>query len=132
MLIRRIKEILRSNEGASLVLVSILAIVVLTAVVLLRVTTTTYIASATKQLNQDQAYELAASMGESIDNLVNTGKLDINAVPAGDTIASQTGFEQLPDSSVTATVEKLSSGSRMIVVTAQVGDATYVYTKEYR
>ena len=43
-LIKRTREALSNNEGASLILVSILAIIVLTAVVVLRVTTSTFMA----------------------------------------------------------------------------------------
>lgn len=138
----RIKDILKSNEGASLVLVSVLAIVVLTAVIMLRVTSGTFMASASKQLNQDQAYELAASMGESIDNLIADGKLDINAVPLTANaegieesviVPRQDGFDGLPDSNVVAKVVRNSSnGNRMLVVESHVGQASYVYTKEYR
>ena len=69
-LIKRTAAVLGNNEGASLVLVSILAILVLLAVVILRLATTTFMASANRQLNQDQAYELAASLGSSIDELI--------------------------------------------------------------
>ena len=48
----RITRILGNNDGASLVLVSVLAIIVLTAVVVLRVTTTTFINRACQPLDQ--------------------------------------------------------------------------------
>ncbi len=134
--LRKIKDILKSNDGASMVLVSILAIVVLTAVIMLRITTSTLMASASKQLNQDQAYELAASMGESIDNLIDAGSLDIYSYTitdeTGTQLISESDFEGLPDSSVVAVVKKLDNGGRMIEVTSTVGQASYVYTKEYR
>ena len=92
-LIKRTAHILSNNEGASLVLVSILAIIVLTAVVILRITTSTFMASSNRQLNQDQAYELAASLGESIDILIERGDYDIQAqtvAPNGTSIYSST------------------------------------------
>ncbi|MBR2548402.1 MAG: hypothetical protein IKE92_00135 [Clostridiales bacterium] len=139
----RITRILGNNDGASLVLVSVLAIIVLTAVVVLRVTTTTFMASANRQLNQDQAYELAASLGESIDLLISEGKYDINKVelPADvkkKTIYSLTNqdnkLEGLSrDASVKAVVSETEDGKgRVLTVTANVGTAEYVFTREYR
>ena len=137
----RIARILGNNDGASLVLVSVLAIIVLTAVVVLRVTTTTFMASANRQLNQDQAYELAASLGESIDLLISEGKYDINKVNLPDgkkTIYSLTNQDNKleglsKDASVSAVVSKTEDGEgRLLTVTANVGTAEYVFTREYR
>ena len=145
-LIKRTARILGNNEGASLVLVSVLAIIVLTAVVVLRVSTTTFMASTNRQLNQDQAYELAASLGESINLLIEEDKFRIFDVTLeyskdpetgvesmSKTIYTQSGFEGLPDSSVTAIVTELPDGSgRILTVTADVGKAEYIYEREYR
>lgn len=137
----RITRILGNNDGASLVLVSVLAIIVLTAVVVLRVTTTTFMASANRQLNQDQAYELAASLGESIDLLISEGKYDIYKIdlPEGKkTIYSLTNQDNKleglsKDASVSAVVSKTEDGEgRLLTVTANVGTAEYVFTREYR
>ena len=127
-IIERTARILGSNEGASLVLVSILAIIVLTAVITLRVTTTTFMASANRQLNQDQAYELAASLGASIDVLINDGDLDPADIIG--TFYSEDKFENMPKASVEA---KMTDGEkvRTLTVTAKVGKAQYTYTKEY-
>ena len=146
-LIKRTAQILRNNEGASMVLVSVLAIIVLTAVVVLRVATTTFMASTNRQLNQDQAYELAASLGESINLLIEEDKFLIYDVTLDEyvtdsdtgvttyykTIYNQNGFEGLPDASVVAIVTETGDGSgRIIEVTADVGSAEYIYTREYR
>lgn len=133
-LIKRSALILGSNEGASMVLVIILAIIVLTAVVVLRVTTGTFMASSNRQLNQDQAYELAASLGESIDVLVSAGKYDIYSVSDNTTIYTQdSGFTNLPDASVTAVVTDTEDGKgKVLTVVSHVGDASYEYTREYR
>ena len=127
-IIERTARILGSNEGASLVLVSILAIIVLTAVIILRVTTTTFMASANRQLNQDQAYELAASLGASIDVLINDGDLDPADIIG--TFYSEDKFENMTKASVEA---KMTDGEkvRTLTVTAKVGKAQYTYTKEY-
>ena len=130
---KKTTRILGDNKGASLILVSILAIIVLSAVIILRVSTTTFMASANTHLNQDQAYELAASLGESIDILVINGEYDIYNSSETDPIYSQTGFSGLPaNSSVVAYAKPLGSNGRTLEITATVGDATYVYTKEYR
>ncbi len=127
---RRTSRILGDNEGASLVLVAILATIVLTAVIVLRIATTSFMASANRQLNQDQAYELAASLGSSIDVLINDGNVDLDSINSDTTLYSESGFEHLPNSSVTAKIEVKSKVKRL-VVTAKVGKAQYVYTKEY-
>ena len=134
-LIKRTREVLGRNDGASLVLVCILAIIVLTAVVVLRITTSTFLASSNRQLNQDQAYELAASLGESIDILVERGDYDIFE-QAPDTIYDSVSkgdkFTGLPsDSKVVARVSDITDGKRL-TVTANVGSAEYVYEKDYR
>ena len=69
--IKRTAGILRGNEGTSLILVSIIAILIITCVVILHVTTSSLWASADLQKYQDQAYVLATSMGDSIDDLVD-------------------------------------------------------------
>ena len=146
-LIKGTAQILRNNEGASMVLVSVLAIIVLTAVVVLRVATTTFMASTNRQLNQDQAYELAASLGESINLLIEEDKFLIYDVTLDEyvtdsdtgvttyykTVYNQNGFEGLPDASVVAIVTETGDGSgRILEVTADVGSAEYIYTREYR
>lgn len=129
-LIKRTEAVLGSNEGASLVLVSIVAILVLLAVIILRLATSTFMASANRQLNQDQAYELAASLGTSIDVLISEGKYDIDSVTSDKSIYSKTGFSGLPDASVNAKIE-VGTEVKTLKVTAKVGKAQYVYTKEY-
>ena len=69
---RRAAHILKSNDGASIVLVSIIAILVITAVVILRMSTSSLMAGSDKQYRQDQAYMMATSMGASLDNLIVT------------------------------------------------------------
>ena len=130
-LIKRTAAVLGNNEGASLVLVSILAILVLLAVVILRLATTTFMASANRQLNQDQAYELAASLGSSIDELIMTGKYDLDKITEDRNIYSLSSFPGLHSgSSVTAKID-VEGNYKILIITAKVGQAQYVYTKEY-
>ena len=136
-LIKRTAAVLGNNEGASLVLVSILAILVVTAVVILRVTSSTYMASANRQANQDQAYELAASLGESIDELIENGKYDISVVPDGKQIlkvghGTSHHLSGLPAKSYAVAEVSNITGGKRLKVTAVVGNAEYIYTKEYR
>lgn len=135
-LIKRTAAILGNNEGASLVLVSILAILVLLSVVILRLATTTFMASSNRQLNQDQAYELAASLGSSIDALIENGDYDLDAITEdrlGDNnIYSCNSFPDMPNSSVTVEVDvDADNHTKTLIVTAKVKNAQYVYTKEY-
>ena len=136
-LIKRTAAVLGNNEGASLVLVSILAILVVTAVVILRVTSSTYMASANRQAKQDQAYELAASLGESIDELIENGKYDISVVPDGKQIlkvghGTSHHLSGLPAKSYAVAEVSNITGGKRLKVTAVVGNAEYIYTKEYR
>ena len=138
-LIKRTAAVLGNNEGASLVLVSILAILVLLAVVILRLATTTFMASANRQLNQDQAYELAASLGSSIDELITSGRYDLDSIDEdrfendNKQIYKNTSLPGLPkSSSVVAEIDVDNDKHvKILIVTAKVGQAKYVYTKEY-
>ena len=53
------------NEGSSIVLVTIIAIIIVTGIIILRVTTSSLWASADKQYNQDQAYMAATDKNEA-------------------------------------------------------------------
>ena len=127
---RRTSRILGGNEGASLVLVAVLATIVLTAVIVLRIATNSFMASANRQLNQDQAYELAASLGSSIDVLINDGEIDLDNINSDTTLYSEDKFVNLPNSSVKAKII-VNPKVKKLEVTAIVGKAQYVYTKEY-
>ena len=129
-LFKRTAAILGNNEGASLVLVSVLAILVLMSVIILRLATTTFMASSNRQLNQDQAYELAASLGSSIDALIENGDYDLDTVTSSKDIYTHGTFSGLPNSSLTAHID-VSDQVKKLTITAKVGKAQYVYTKEY-
>ena len=117
----RFTVILRGNEGASIVLVTIIAILIVTGVIILRTTTSALWASADKQLNQDQAYEMATSMGNSLDGIIVGNKsLDLSSIAAGDgVIISKTSINGLPNSTISASVKPLSNDddNRVYVVT---------------
>ena len=127
---RRTSKILGGNEGASLVLVAILATIVLTAVIVLRIATNSFMASANRQLNQDQAYELAASLGSSIDVLINDGEIDLDSIDSDTSLYNESTFEHLPNANVSAKII-VEPKVKRLEVTAKVCKAQYVYTKEY-
>ena len=124
-------SILRGNEGTSIVLVTIVAILIITGVVILRMTTTSLWATADKQYGQDQAYVLATSMGTTVDNLISDHVIvltDYND-PNGTVIVSNTP-NSIKNSRVTVTVTPSGSGY-IVTVQADVGTATYIYTAHY-
>ena len=133
----RAAAILRGNEGASIVLVTIIAILIITGVIILRTTSSALWASADKQLNQDQAYEMATSMGNSLDGIIVGNKsLDLSSIAAGDgVIISKTSINGLPNATISASVEPLSKddNNRVYIVTveANVATASYSYIAQY-
>ena len=134
--VNRVISIIYGNEGASLVLVSIIAILVVSAILILRTTTNAMWASANKQLSQDQAYEMATSLGESIDVLISSKEIPLDTIYQGDGyIFHKTTNTGLANSSVEATVTTITDSTNRTVyevnVTATSADATYIYTARY-
>lgn len=125
---RRASDLIRSNEGTSLVLVTIIAIIIITGVIILRTTTSALWASADKQLNKDRAYELATSLGDSMETVI-TGNSSIDF--AG--LAFSEDVPELPNArvEVTTTVPSDPNGYYILKVTAKVADAEYTYTATY-
>ena len=119
-----ISSILRSNEGTSIVLVTIIAIIIITGVVILRMTTNALWASADKQYFQDQAYESATSLGESLNSLIVSGQIPLNEYNY-DSRNTATLIEGLPRG-CSATVTKAIDVYTVIVV-SEVGNAEYEY-----
>ena len=134
--LKRTLSILRDNEGASLVLVAIIGIIIITGMVILRVAVSTLWASADKQLNQDQAYQAATSFGDSLDKVITDKKLSLTPYTAYTNPETIIGPETIPGlSKATLTVQAQGSGTAdgdvMILVTAKVGNSEYVYTAVY-
>ena len=113
---RRTADILRSNDGTSIVLVTIIAIIIIASVIILRITTSALWASADKQYYQDQAYMRATSLGQSIDSLIKSH--DFTLTPGTTTIDGNT-------------VEVTGTGPYTVTVTSKVGNAEYQYTATY-
>ena len=129
-LYKKTSGILQDNEGTSLVLVSIIAIIIITGVVILHVTTSSLWASAELQQYQDQAYVLATSMGDSIDSLVAQNKIDLSNCVGTSPFINDSSLQA---SRVTATVA-LKNGNYEVTINASAGNGmgTYVYTITYR
>lgn len=128
----RSAAILRGNDGASIVLVTIIAILIITGVIILRTTTSALWASADKQLNQDQAYEMATSMGNSLDVLiVKEHKIDLASYTGtpGTPIINK-NIPDLPNGEIIATVTS-ENGIYIVTVESHVANASYVYTAKY-
>ncbi len=127
-----IKKTLFGREGASLVLVTIIAIIIITGVVILRVTTGSLLASADKQLNQDRAYMTAVSLGDAIDEKIKDGKLtDLNSINGYVDSAVSEAFG-IPDSYVGVSVtESAETGLYTVIVSSKVADAEYDYDLIY-
>lgn len=127
----RTAHILKSNDGASIVLVSIIAILVITAVVILRMSTSSLMAGSDKQYRQDQAYMMATSMGASLDNLIVTKTIRLtNYTDPNGTVIITDSPTSIPNSSVTATVTPSGVGY-VLQVEAKVAGETYIYSAYY-
>ena len=125
---RRSSDILHSKNGTSIVFVSIIAILVLTGVVILRVTSSSLWASADKQYAQDKAYMMATSLGESIDALIDDGTLVLDVYEGANNIII---FEEnFSNDKVTAMVTQSDNGY-LIEVKADIPNAIYVYRAFY-
>lgn len=125
-------SVIRGNEGASLVLVTIIAIIIVTGVVVLRLSTSALLASADKQTTQDQAYMMAVSLGDSIDKAIKDGKISDPHILDGLDDSSNTSA--VPNSGVTVRVEDYAEGMNaytVVVVSSHVADAEYEYKLTY-
>ena len=125
---RRSADILQSKDGASIVFVSIIAIIILAGVVILRITSSSLWASADKQYAQDKAYLMATSLGESIDGLVDDGSLVLESYKG----MNQTEIfkEKSSNETVIATVSYSEDGY-LVEVKADIPNAIYVYRAFY-
>ena len=123
----RISEILRDNEGASLVLVSIISIIIVTSVIILRMTVSSLWASADRQYIQDQVYVASTTMGDAIDGLILTKELNLGELAQNKTV-TETTYDNMR---VSAMVEEVGTSTYKVSVTASLADAEYVYSAVY-
>ena len=108
--------VLRKNEGSSIVLVTIISIIIVTGVIILRVTTSSLWASADKQYNQDQAYMAATSLGEAVDVILYEGAYPPNSIDG-----IPISFTQVDESDY-----------YVLKITASYGNASYTYSANYK
>jgi hypothetical protein len=130
---KRLISVLQKNDGASLVLVAIIAVIIVAGVVVLRISTSALLASADKQMNQDRAYMIAVSLGDSIDKAIKNDKIsDPHILNGFDDSANLSNA--IPDSEVKVRVEDHPSGMdvyTVITVSSRVADAEYEYKLTY-
>ncbi len=124
---RRLTDILRGNEGTSLVLVSIIAIIILTGVIILRITTSSLWASADKQYTQDRAYVMATSMGDSIDALIRDGSINLASYTSSTTFNPSGSYND----PIEATIAPEGENGYRVTVRAKAGNSEYVYSAYY-
>ncbi len=132
-----LSRVLKSNRGSSLVLISALTVVIIALTVSLRIAAGMIMSSANKQLNQDQAYELAVSLGNSLESRIinpdtNTGAETGLELTDGATLVDMSGFDGMPDAKVKAVVSADGADKYILTVTSNVGKAKYIWTGIYK
>ena len=132
-----LSRILKSNRGSSLVLVSVLTVIIIALTVSLRIAAGMIMSSANDQLNQDQAYELAVSPGNSLESRIinpntNTGAAAGLELTDGAELVDMTGFDGMPEAKVKAVVSKDGADRYVLTVTSNVGKAKYIWTGIYK
>ena len=136
---------LKSNRGASLVLVSAFCVIIIGIAVTLTVIGSLLLSKAGSVKKQGQAYELANSLHFRLEELILNespgGKksaidLDsfITAPAASGEVINLSGFASIPDSSVVAVVEKKADGTNYfytLTITAKAAGETYITSTDY-
>ncbi|SCW52525.1 hypothetical protein SAMN02910456_01643 [Ruminococcaceae bacterium YRB3002] len=126
---KRVISKLRDNDGTSLILVTVIAIIIVTGIIILRVTMSSLWASADKQLSQDQAYMMATSMGDSIDELIRSGQLtNLDSV---NNLTDNSVKDAIPNSEISVSVTEQGGGYTVITVHARVAYSEYDYRLVY-
>ncbi len=130
---------IRSNKGASLVLVSILSTLILAMSATLLIVSSMIISSSVRKTREDQAYELATSLSSKLEYLIlnessdHSHKSQIELIPGE--LVSATDFSGIPDSSVKAIVteetDAIGQTYYVLTVTACAAGETYVRRTEY-
>jgi hypothetical protein len=125
----RTTDILRSNEGASIVLVTIISVIVVASIIILSINVNTLVTSADRQYFRDQAYEAATSMGSAIDGLVNENKAPLDDYAEIPELINDTSN----NINVTVKVEAVENATNTytVIVTATSAGEEYIYTATY-
>ena len=126
VLMKRTSDILRSNDGASIVMVTIIAVIIVAGVIILSINSSTLLAFADRQYSKDQAYEAATTMGMAIDEHISKGGIELD---------DHDGEVIISDSSnnidVTAVVDCIADNTYVVRVTALSRGSEYVFEATY-
>ena len=138
---------LKSNRGASLVLVSIYSVIVISLALTLVAIGSMLLSDADYVKKYNQAYELATSLSTRIEELIlnetsdnlHKSQIDLDsfiADPAteGDIVPLTSGFGSIPDSSIHAVISRKTGTAGtyyVLTVTATAAGETYIKTTEY-
>ena len=143
------KSFLQSNRGASLVLVSIFSVIVISLALTLGVVSSMLLSNAELRNRQNQAYELSTSLSYKIETLIvnptddgcHESCIDLDdfiSAPSGagsGQVMRQEDFAGIPDSFVEVTVKRDIDGNNkpyyILTVTAQAAGETYTRRTEY-
>ena len=137
-------SLLKSDKGASLVMVSAFSVIIIGIAVTLTVISSLLLSKANAVKSQGQAYELATSLSSRLEELIlnespggNKSCIDFeDFIPTGskegDIIPVTYGFDGIPDSTVTAHVSRDDTdGHYTLTVTATAARETYIKITEY-
>lgn len=126
VLMKRTSDILRSNDGASIVMVTIIAVIIVAGVIILSINSSTLLAFADRQYAKDQAYEAATTMGMALDEHISNGGINLDKHD-GEVIVS----DSINNISVTAVVDCIATDTYVVSVTALSHGSEYVFTATY-
>ena len=125
-LMKKTSDILRSNDGASIVMVTIIAVIIVAGVVILSINSSTLLAFADRQYSKDQAYEAATTLGMALDEHISKGGINLSAHDKDVIVSdSSNGID------VTATVDCIGTDTYVVSVTALSRGSEYVFTATY-
>ena len=148
-----LKKFIKSDSGASLVLIAAFSTIVIAMAVTLTVASSMIFSNAENRCRQDQVYMLATSLFSRTEELIlnepdpslgspNKACIDLesyfaDSVPAEKKglILEESGFESMPDSSVrvyvTKNTDKVGKTFYTLTVKADAIGETYIKTEDY-
>ena len=143
-------SILKSDRGASLVLVSAFCVIIIGIAVTITVIGSLLLSKAGDVKSQGQAYELATSLQFRIEELIlneipangsepaHKSVIDLDSIITSPVtngeIVNLSNFDSIPDSSVVARIEKKDDGESVyytLTITAKAAGETYITTADY-
>ncbi len=130
-LINRTTAILSNNEGASIVLVTIIAVIIIAGVIILSINSSTLLAFADKQYSKDQAYEAATSLGMTIDEYISRGSLNLSDLVKDSQAENVVFTDSFKNIDVTASVSCISTDTYVVSVKALSHGSEYVFSATY-